>query len=119
MFYLCLTHGALIRDKERIPFGWCFRTHSFVAVVHAFFFVFSGWQHNANRLKCEGTSPYLNVAIPARIGEKKILSLASHLYALNCTGGHKSHDPCFYKKYMEAWVMTFVNHCTFLRSRSV
>jgi len=27
MFCRCLTHGALIRDKDRIPFGWCFRTH--------------------------------------------------------------------------------------------
>ena len=27
MFYRCLTHGALIRDKDRIPFRWCFRTH--------------------------------------------------------------------------------------------
>jgi len=27
MFYRCLTHGALIREKDRIPFGWCFRTH--------------------------------------------------------------------------------------------
>ena len=28
------------------------------------------------------------------------------------TVGHKSHDPCFLKKYMEAGVMTFVAHCT-------
>jgi len=28
MFYRCLTHGTLIREKDRIPFGWCFRTHS-------------------------------------------------------------------------------------------
>jgi len=27
MFYLCLTHGALVRDKDRKLFGWCFRTH--------------------------------------------------------------------------------------------
>jgi len=27
MFYRCLTHGALIRKKDRIPLGWCFRTH--------------------------------------------------------------------------------------------
>jgi len=26
-----------------------------------------------------------------------------------CTVGHKSHDPCFHKKYMEAGVMTFVS----------
>ena len=26
--------------------------------------------------------------------------------------GHKSHDPCFHKKYMVAGVMTFVAHCT-------
>jgi len=26
--------------------------------------------------------------------------------------GHKSHDPFFHKKYMEAGVMTFVTHCT-------
>jgi len=26
MFYLCLAHGALIREKDRIPFEWCFRT---------------------------------------------------------------------------------------------
>ena len=25
---------------------------------------------------------------------------------------HKSHDPCFNKKYMEAEVMPFVGHCT-------
>ena len=25
---------------------------------------------------------------------------------------HKSHDPCFHKKYMEAGVMTFAAHCT-------
>jgi len=25
MFYRCLPHGALIREKDRIPFGWCFR----------------------------------------------------------------------------------------------
>ena len=29
-----------------------------------------------------------------------------------CTVAHKSHDPCFHKKYMEAGVMTFVTHCT-------
>jgi len=28
------------------------------------------------------------------------------------TVGHKSHDPCFHKKYMVAGVMTFVGHCT-------
>ena len=28
------------------------------------------------------------------------------------TVGHKSHGSCFYKKYMEAGVMTFVAHCT-------
>jgi len=32
--------------------------------------------------------------------------------AMNCTVGHKSHDPCFHKQYMEAGVMTFVTHCT-------
>ena len=26
MFYLCLIHGASIREKDRIPFGWCFWT---------------------------------------------------------------------------------------------
>jgi len=26
MFYLCLAHGASIREKDRIPFEWCFRT---------------------------------------------------------------------------------------------
>ena len=26
--------------------------------------------------------------------------------------GQKIHDPCFHKKYMEAWVMTFVAHFT-------
>jgi len=31
-----------------------------------------------------------------------------------CAVGHKSHDPCFHKKYMEAGVRTFVAHCTFL-----
>ena len=30
----------------------------------------------------------------------------------DCTVGHKSHDPCFHKKYTEAGVMTFVAHCT-------
>jgi len=29
-----------------------------------------------------------------------------------CTVAHKSHDPCFHKKYVEAGVMTFVAHCT-------
>ena len=29
-----------------------------------------------------------------------------------CTVSHKSHDPCFYKKYIEAGVMNFVAHCT-------
>jgi len=30
-----------------------------------------------------------------------------------CAVGHKSHDdPCFYKKYPEAWVITFVAQCT-------
>jgi len=29
MFYRCLTHGALIREKDRIPLGWCFRTHPY------------------------------------------------------------------------------------------
>jgi len=24
--YLCLTHGAFLREKDRIPFGWCSRT---------------------------------------------------------------------------------------------
>jgi len=33
------------------------------------------------------------------------------------TVGHKSHDPCFHKKYMEAGVMTFVAHCTVFRGR--
>jgi len=28
MFYCCLTHGTLIREKDRIPLWWCFRTHS-------------------------------------------------------------------------------------------
>jgi len=28
------------------------------------------------------------------------------------TVDHKSHDPCFHKKYLEAGVMTFVAHCT-------
>jgi len=28
------------------------------------------------------------------------------------TVGHKSHEPCLHKKYMETWVMTFVAHCT-------
>jgi len=28
--------------------------------------------------------------------------------------GHKSHDPCYRKKYMKAGVMTFVAHCTTL-----
>jgi len=28
------------------------------------------------------------------------------------TVGHKSHDPCFHKKYMEAGVMTLVAYCT-------
>jgi len=27
------------------------------------------------------------------------------------TVGHKSHDPCFHKKYKEAGVMTFVARC--------
>ena len=27
MFYRCLTHGTLIRGKDRIPLGWCLRTH--------------------------------------------------------------------------------------------
>jgi len=26
--------------------------------------------------------------------------------------GHKSHEPCFHNKYVEAEVMTFVAHCT-------
>jgi len=26
-FYCCLAHGDLVREKDRIPFGWCFRTH--------------------------------------------------------------------------------------------
>jgi len=30
MFYRCLTHGALIRDKDSIPFEGCFRTHPWV-----------------------------------------------------------------------------------------
>ena len=29
-----------------------------------------------------------------------------------CTAGHKSHDPCFHKIYMEAGAMTFKAHCT-------
>ena len=29
-----------------------------------------------------------------------------------CTVGHRSHDPSFHKKYMEAGVVTFVVHCT-------
>jgi len=33
--------------------------------------------------------------------------------SFSCTVGHKSHDPCFHKKYMETGVMTFVAHCTF------
>ena len=31
---------------------------------------------------------------------------------LQCTLGHKSHDPCFHIFLMEAGVMTFVDHCT-------
>jgi len=31
---------------------------------------------------------------------------------LYCTVGHKNHDPCFHKKYLEAGVMTFVAYCT-------
>ena len=34
------------------------------------------------------------------------------LFALSCTVGHKIHDPCFHKQYMEAGVTTFVAHCT-------
>jgi len=26
MFYLCLTNGAFLREKDRISFGWCFWT---------------------------------------------------------------------------------------------
>ena len=29
-----------------------------------------------------------------------------------CIVGHKSHGPCFHKKYMEAGVMTFLAQCT-------
>jgi len=36
----------------------------------------------------------------------------AELSILRCTVGHKSHDPCFHKKYMVAGVMTFVAHCT-------
>jgi len=32
-----------------------------------------------------------------------------------CTVVHKSQDPYFHKKYMEAGVMTFVAHCTSVR----
>jgi len=30
---------------------------------------------------------------------------------------HKSQDPCFHKKYMEAGVMTFKAHCTYCTVR--
>jgi len=26
MFHRCLTRGSFIREKDRIPLGWCFRT---------------------------------------------------------------------------------------------
>jgi len=29
-----------------------------------------------------------------------------------CPYGHKSHDPCYHNKYIEAGVTTFVAHCT-------
>jgi len=29
------------------------------------------------------------------------------------TVGHKSHDPCFHKKYIEEGFMNFVAHCTY------
>jgi len=39
-----------------------------------------------------------------------------HTYYLGMrTVGHKSHDPCFHKKYMEAGVMIFVTRCTYTR----
>ena len=38
--------------------------------------------------------------------------LGEFSFQIVCTVGHKSHDPCFHKKYMEASVMTFVVHCT-------
>jgi len=28
MFYRYLTHGGLVREKDRIPFEWCFRTQT-------------------------------------------------------------------------------------------
>jgi len=35
MFYRCLTHGALIGGKDRIPLKWCFRTQPKVhGLVH-------------------------------------------------------------------------------------
>jgi len=34
------------------------------------------------------------------------------LSKITCTVGHRSRDPCFNKKYMEAGVMTFAANCT-------
>ena len=31
-----------------------------------------------------------------------------------CSVIHKSYDPCLHEKYIDAGVMTFVTHCTFL-----
>jgi len=43
----------------------------------------------------------------------KLLYMIEHWAGLGKgTVAHKSHDPCFHKKYMEAGVMTFVTHCT-------
>jgi len=44
--------------------------------------------------------------------ERLLQRIVSFSNVLPCTVGHKSHDLCFHKKYMEAGVMPFVAHST-------
>jgi len=46
--------------------------------------------------------------------EKKI-----KLKDLRCAVTHKIHDPCFHKKYMETWVMTFMVHCPWAKVSNI
>jgi len=56
----------------------------------------------------------LNVQKPLSVlvsEAERLLEEVIRAVSTRSTVGHKSLDPCFHKKYMEAGVMTFVAYC--------
>ena len=66
--------------------------------------------------RAHGASALFCCSLSLRSRDYPALEYKRACFATNthssCTVGHKSHDPWFHKKYMEAGVMTFVAHCT-------